>query len=516
MAEVGPVELLRTYSMLPQTTEETAPTVELGADPKEAYERGYRDINFFAALAAPGITTSNWPIFYQVLWKVLVDRKPEQIGKLLRFALGLPRGHAKTTFVKVVICWLIVYDKATFILILCANGPLAETLLADIHDMLGSPNMEAVYGPWTMNCAVDNAEMKKAMYHKRPVILVARGVDAGIRGLNIKHHRPDVIFCDDVQTKANDRSPTERQNLLVTLVSTVFKAAAYTGNRWIIYVGNMYSEECILNRFKLNSKWISLVTGAILENGQPLWPELHSLEDLMESFQHDEELGLSDEWFAEVMNDPKALATSLLNAGALPNCPYSDEELQYPDGCFITVDPAGFESASDDNYISVHYIYDGKGIVVERKGGAEISNPEDLVLSALSLAVKHGASLIGVESVGFQSTLQFWFTKYISDAEIQGLHIVPLTPRKRAKEQRIRLFVAELYAGNYYQSNSARPAFVYQATAYKLGKKDNKDDLLDSDAYGLDVRNEHWHLVTTVQRNKRTESVGVVTNNTPF
>lgn len=488
---------------------------ELGVDPAEAYARGKVDIDFFAAIACPEIHSSSWPVFYQVLWKLLVDRKPENVGKLLRFALGLPRGHAKTTFVKILVVWLIVYDQASFLLCLCANGPLAEALLADVHDILGSPNMEAVYGPWTMNCAVDNAEMKKAMYHNRAVVLVARGIEAGIRGLNIKHKRPDIILCDDVQTKANDKSPTERQGLLVTLVSTVFKAISYSGDRLILYIGNMYSEECILRKFQLNSRWISLVTGAILENGEPLWPELHSLEDLMESFQHDEELGMADEWFSEVMNDPKALATSLLSAGTIPLCPFEIDKVEV-DGCFLTIDPAGFKLSSDDNYISVHKIYDGKAVIAQRCGGKDIADPEQLVLKALTLAIENNASLIGVESVGFQSTLEFWFMKYINEAQIQGLHVVPLTPKGRSKESRIRLFIADLYAENYYLSEMTRGPFIYMAAAYKLGNKKNKDDLLDADAYGLDVRNEYWHLVSSVKRNTQLALPHVVTNNTPF
>jgi hypothetical protein len=53
-----------------------------------------------------------------------------------------------------------------------------------------------------------------------------------------------------------------------------------------------------------------LITGAILENGEPLWPQLHSIEDLMESYFHDEAMGEADVWFAEVMNDPISRATS--------------------------------------------------------------------------------------------------------------------------------------------------------------------------------------------------------------
>jgi hypothetical protein len=52
---------------------------------------------------------------------------------------------------------------------------------------------------------------------------------------------------------------------------------------------------------------------------------------------------------------------------------------------------------------------------------------------------------------------------------------------------------------------------------YKIGKKDNKDDILDCVAYGLDVRNQYWHLVSNLKSSGKFEMIaGVQVNNTPF
>ncbi len=59
---------------------------------EEAYERGKQDINFFAALCIPDVCLYPFPDFYVAAFHLLLS-KPD---KLLRFALGLPRGHAKT------------------------------------------------------------------------------------------------------------------------------------------------------------------------------------------------------------------------------------------------------------------------------------------------------------------------------------------------------------------------------------------------------------------------------------
>jgi hypothetical protein len=233
----------------------------------------------------------------------------------------------------------------------------------------------------------------------------------------------------------------------------------------------------------------------------------------MESYIHDEALGEADIWFAEVMNDPKNSAKTLLPA-QLPLCPY-DEDSLVPDGVFITIDPAGFKDVSDDNVIVVHYVFDGVGIVWEVNMG--IMDPGELILAALTLALNHGASLIGIEDVGYQQTLGYWIKKYMIQFSITGIMVVPLNPHGRSKEARIRLHIAEFYAKNYYLSGKVRAPYVFQATAYKIGAKKNKDDLLDAAAYGMDVRNEHWEHV----KNLKTEGLlaiaaSVQLDNTPF
>lgn len=509
MAELAPVAL--DNERLAEEIKDTG-LLDIGVDIVATKARAKVDINFFASLCLPAVMVSALPPFYTIVFSILTGRTLIDTGKILRFALGLPRGHAKTTFIKIIICWLIVHDKSSFALMVCASEDLAEQLLADVNDMLGSSNMETIYGNWNMNLSTDTKQLKKAIYHNRSVILAAKGAGSAVRGLNIKHTRPDLIFCDDMQTKENDESPAESLRLLRWMIATLLKLLSPRGDRLVIYVGNMYSENCILKKLQTNPGWTSLVTGAILENGLPLWPELHSLDDLMESYIHDEALGEADIWFAEVMNDPKSIGKQLLPL-PLPVIPY-DEDIM-PDGVFLTIDPAGFKDVSDDNVIVVHYVFDGKGIAQETSMG--IMDPGELIKEALRLALVHGASLIGIEDVGYQQTLGYWIKKYMNEFKIHGIEVVALNPHGRSKEARIRLFIAELYSENYYLSGLVRPAYVWQATKYKIGAKKNKDDLLDAVAYGLDVRNEYWHLVKNLKTASRFAlEAAVVGHNTPF
>jgi len=160
--------------------------------------------------------------------------------------------------------------------------------------------------------------------------------------------------------------------------------------------------------------------------------------------------------------------------------------------------------------------YGEKGVIVESKKG--ILDPEQLIVSALTLALKWKVSLIGVEDTGYQMTLSFWLTKYIVQLGLNSLVVVPLSPHGRTKEARIRLLIADLYNGSYIiHDPETRRDFTWQASLYKLGKKDNRDDLLDACAYGLDVRNEYWRHITKLDYGLTLDGeCRVIGNNTPF
>lgn len=498
-------ELVEEYSV-------SSDNVTVGVSQLDAYERGKVDINFFAALALPEICTSPLPYFYLACFQLIVNREEIDVGKILRFALGLPRGHAKTTFVKILLAYLIAYNKANFILIVCATEPNAENIVADLNSIMSSSNMEAIYGAWAANLYVDNTSDKRCIYNNRPVVLMAKGARTALRGVNVNNDRPDVIVCDDMQTRENDQSPTESKALMGWFVATLLKVIRPRENRLIIYIGNMYSDKCILKQLQDSPSWISLITGAILSDGEPLWADIHSLQSLMESYLHDESLGEANSWFAEVMNDPRNAATSLLTSD-LPL--YQDRGVP-ADGVFITIDPAGFRKDSDDNVVVVHEIVDNQGVIAKTDAGNY--NPKEVIELAFSRAFEYGASVIAIETVSYQQTLKFWVEFFMHSMGISGISIVELKPHGRSKEQRIRLFIQELLAGNYWHKTAEeRALFQWQAMAYKIGKKDNKDDILDAQSYGLDVRSEYWHLI---RNNKvqigHNQEARVISDNTPF
>lgn len=484
---------------------------DLGSVKKNCFE----DINFFSDLALPDVMVEPFPLYYVALWlnlkKAIEENNQYAIKKILRYVIGLPRGFCKTTFLKILIAWLVCHRYVHFVLVICATDPLAEAFLNDLDNILKSQNIERLYGKW--DPVRDAADTKRGAHSGRMLIIKARGAGTAVRGINEDNKRPDFILCDDMQTKENDESETDRIRLFNWFVGTLLKTVTQK-KAIVVYVGNMYSDHCILYLLKNNPHWISLITGCILESGESLWPALYDIEDLYESFIHDESLGKADIWFAEMMNDPVESSNSLLK-GPFPL--YNREVIPFPDASWITVDPAGYRKASDDNVIAAHYMIDAKNFIAEMDGG--IWNPEQTVKNGLAMALRHEAGLIAVEAVAYQQTLVYWFKHFMTKLQIAGIEVVELKrPNNITKERFIRNFIAEIYAGNYYFLRDVdRVKFVWQATAFRIGKKDNKDDWLDCPAMGLEVRNQFASLLKT-RKIIAVQGIParVVGNNTPF
>lgn len=486
-------------------------TQELPVDLASARQRAAVDINFFAGLCLPDTFLFPFPRYYVALFQFLVHAiNNEQIIQVLRIAIGLPRGFAKTTFFKVIVVWLIVHDKYSFIAVICATEPHAENFVGDIYSILCSPNIVELYGDFKKRQITDNKGLKKSQFRNRMVIIVGAGAGSSVRGIAIDNKRPEVILCDDMQTKDNDANPTLSQELLEWAVGTLFKIVT-PFKSLILYVGNMYSTGCLLYKFKEHPDWLSLITGCILESGESLWPELHPLEALYANFKHDEQLGQADTWFAEMMNDPITRSDALLE-GRLPMKVY--DGVIEPEAAFITIDVAGFKDGADDNVITGHQILNNHYHIAEMDGGKW--DPGTVIRNSVQMCVRLQGNLIGVEDVAYQGTLTYWFQKYFEDQHINGIHAVGLKIGTVAKERRIRTFIKEMYAGEYsFLREIDRMKFTWQAAQYRSGKKKNKDDWLDSPALGLVVRNQFRHMLQ-IRTEEQAKSPGVMINNTPF
>ncbi len=232
----------------------TAETAEIGTNAQSAAELTRQDLNFLGMLAAPEEFTYNFPPFYLTLFALLTGFTK----KLERYAIGIPRGFAKTTFIKLLCLWYILFSHKQFILIVGASEDLAVNTLSDICDLLGSPNIRKLFGNWQANVEVDTQALKVFSFRGRDIILRAIGAGTAVRGINRKNKRPDVIIMDDVQKRETSENKDLSDQLLKWILGTLMKARSNDGCTYI-YVGNMYPQHCILEKLKNNTQWTSFI-----------------------------------------------------------------------------------------------------------------------------------------------------------------------------------------------------------------------------------------------------------------
>jgi hypothetical protein len=498
-------------------------------DRQQAFNLAKTDLNFLASLAMPTVFTVLFPAIHLALWSLMLEKVG--INGFFRLLLGLPRGHAKTTLIKLFVLWLILFSDRNFILIICASAPKAQAFLDDVWGYLAEPNIINIFGDARITEETDNKSQKIFSFMGRTIVLAAVG-QGSVRGLNVRNRRPDVIVFDDVQDKENAESETESNKLLNWVQSTAMKLRS-PHRCFFIYIGNKYKVSagcvCILERMQNNPLWISIVTGAILADGTPLWPELHSLESLMEEFQNDLNMGVPEVFLAEVMNDTESQFNTLIDVSKVPLNPYEGEDwLPLCQGKFLLIDVATNKIGADDTVIGLHGIYpfasNGSSddaeepikIVCEGLLFGSMS-PGETIENSLILCFKSGANVIGVESNAYQSSLLYWFDRICKERGIEGIEFVEILAKGK-KNGRILNYLKQLLKGEVYLGNEVRPAVFKEALAFKSNKTNNRDNILDMGAHWQQMITKYRHLIKLPHSIENQEFGGakVVENNSSF
>lgn len=452
---------------------------EISASGAEAAELSRKDLNFLGMIVAPEEFVFAFPSFYIVLFHLLTSFK----SKIERFAIGIPRGFAKTTFIKLLCVWYILFSDRKFILIVGAAEKLATNTLADICDMLSGRNVRALFGNWQAAMEEDTKEQKVFYFRGRTIILKAIGAGTAVRGINRKSSRPDVIILDDVQKREDSENKELSDQLLKWILGTLMKARSNSGCTYI-YVGNMYPQNCILEMLKKNTQWTSLIVGGLLADGTSLWEELRPAEELLAEYQSDSEMGHPEIFISEILNSTDLALASGIDIARIPVLPgyYTDVE---PEGSFIIIDPSSGKKTGDDCTINHYSVCDAKPILDTILAGT--FSPLETIKAAINLGIAKNTRLIAVEGVAYQSTLLFWFDHYCTAEGITGFEFVELSPKGQAKNNRIKRGLLQLLSGEIYLGPETRSKVLAQIMDWNPLKVSNTDDIIDPIGYVSEV-----------------------------
>lgn len=470
--------------------------METSVNREELLEVMQVDADAFASVVIPEVHTQNYPEILVSFWGALV-KSAQEIGKVFpKIAIGIPRGHGKSTMVKLYIVYCIIFTRKRFITIICATSGLAENVLADVADMLDSSNIQTLFGNWRTHLTKDTQILKKFSFRGRDIVLAALGSGGSFRGLNIKNARPDLMVFDDSQTKDCAESRVEADAYISWFVSTAMKAKDPAGCTYI-YIGNMYKElilkkdtqgrviarGCHLHNLANDPAWVSYISGALLADGTALWEELHSIETLLAELASDRRVGKDDEWFAEVQNDPTYQSKVIFDPSLITAI--SEDDLQamgVPHSAYMVLDPSLGKSKSDAQAVGVFKVIEDTPILAKIETYRK--SIQELTRELIAYCVDNNIPAIFTEDYGMQSLVMTWFDFWISEGRIDGIQVIGINRGKLAKTAAITDYLKSLMAGNQILTSSAKSHVVTQAEAFDPQRTDNTDDILDVGYYG--------------------------------
>lgn len=407
-----------------------------------------------------------------------------------RFALAVPRGHAKTTVVKITCVWYFLFTRYRFIVYCSNTTTVAQDECRDIIEFLECGNFRAVFGPIVWEKKDGSSGLYIFKIGDKRCILRALGAGQQVRGLNIDNQRPELLICDDAEDEENSATPGQRAKFRRWVYGPLFKATARNSKK--IWVGNLTNSHCLINHFVDSDFWASMRYGCILTNGQPLWPEMFSLDYLRKDYIEYQQAGMAAKWFAEMMNLPVPEGMGLITS----------EEITYKHGRvpadlemgFITIDPAiSLNTQADNTAIAVHGLVNNVWQVVDYYLGK--CGPLEMFIKALDFCIKWRVRVIGIENVAYQAALQPIFRYLLAERGQHGIEVIPLAAGGVRKAERIQAWAGWLKSGTYALTEGESKCTT-QLLNYDPAKKENDDDLIDCCAYGPQVITQYFNLLS--------------------
>ena len=435
------------------------------------------------------------PDFHEEMFKLMVTpASMREDGKDFLQIMAF-RSSAKTMICVAAVCFKLLFrlSKCVMYVSSTTNNALAQTSF--IHTLLCSRQVRDVFGD--VRVITHNKSIGRYEYalgdSKR--VLMAKSMEQDPRGNTVDNMRADMMIFDDVETSTNSDTLEKSKALELKMIKD-FIPAADVNNAFFVQIGNLVNEHSMMLRREENPGDVHCVRfPAITPDGKITWPEGFGVEAMKKAYRRFQLSGQLPDFFAEFMN-VLVPRTRLVEA----------EEIEVLDPihpgdvleAFITIDPAISQKVgSDDTAIVVHAhtgeYKDGKPVWVI----AEImAHPQFTVITMWEaikiLSDKWRCKLICIENVGFQ---QLFFTIFTDNARRQGYdHLIfeGVKAGKTAKMERIRAWASYLKVKEYKICRNALAA-VTQLMAIDPTKKDNRDDIVDACAYGVQVITKYRH-----------------------
>lgn len=449
--------------------------------------------------------TLDVPDFHKEIWDELLAileqvNRPDQLTGILKKLLGVPRGHAKTTIIKLAMVLFLRYSRFSFLAYISNTYQFALNAVKDIFDWFKSSQDQELYGQISVEKSSESVG-EFIFYIRTPladrpklVIMKAFGVNTQIRGSVIKNRRPDLMVFDDCESVDTAANKVQQAKLDTWCLGTAMKSMAREG--FCVFIGNMIADTTLLARLAQDPEWLPTVFGCIIRdsNGElrPLWDGLHTLDGLLDDYGSYRRVGNGHTWEAELMNlTAKDIFGESLEEAIRPVTPLPDDV----EGGFICLDPAFGEKAYNDlSALTVHVMIRDQPIPVIVDSWEGRVREEALLDELIRLSLRWGITTWAIESVAAQKLLISVFRLLLVNRGMspESFLMLPILAGRESKASRIVAFRAAVAKQSYAIAESEETLFR-RLEEYTPGV--DHDDLEDSASYGILVWNLYGNLV---------------------
>lgn len=344
-------------------------------------------IGLWARILFPHIIETNEIEDYQKEL-VLTLAKPDHQGVIE------PRGHGKSTWIKIDTLHDIVYKLEPFIVYVGNTMNDAKMHFAAIKNELeNNIELNDIYGDLVPPMSLISRKWSDSHFQtNNDIVCIARGAGKG-RGANIKNKRPTKIILDDIEDDAQNKSADRREKLRRWVYEVIFPSLHKKRGR-VIWIGTVLS---VMSEVLAFYKKFGGVFRKAIEDGKPLWGSRYTMEDL-EKIKSD--IG-TRAFSQEYLNTPVNDETSIIKDVWVKEARFSQVDLENM-RVVIMVDPQSGEKAMADNFsicVVGFYPKDKRRFVLESvlmKG-----SQSDQAMAVIKMWLKYRAicAVVGVEKI---------------------------------------------------------------------------------------------------------------------
>jgi predicted phage terminase large subunit-like protein len=393
------------------------------------------------------------------LMEVLADPGKRLVARVA------PRGHAKSTCATLAYpLWCLCERKRRNIVIVTHESSLARQFVRDIRTELEcNERILSAYGDLCAEGGRDRPAIQQASEPRRPkgtaqrrtrkpkrnwsttlfttatdITVQAKGAGAGLRGLRVGAHRPDLIICDDLEKDEHVESPEQRRKLEDWLRRVVMPALAPDGQ--LLVLGSIIHYDSLLANLRDRTRWphwdYAVYRAIEAEPGPdgeyrlvPLWPARWPLERLNLERERIGTRAFEQEYQANPVDDSlRVFRPEWLRR-------YDPGEL-VPERLvsLMAVDPATGQSDGDYFALWVGSLDTATGVIYTRRLSLERIGVVDQIKRIVAAFEEWRPVKVGIETVAYQAALAQILEE---ESRRRGLYmpIVPLqtTANKRAR-----------------------------------------------------------------------------------